>query len=109
VSAVQPNTAEGLFGDEWPALLKRLSSTVADSFKKSARPMRNQTRFEMLRRTDYVLKRACELRADMGWSSERIGDQMADVLRCFIDGVAWEPDTRSSWVDTTDTAYAKAS
>lgn len=93
-----------MFGAEWPGLHARLSKAVADSFRAPDRGMRNLTAAEMKRRIDFCLSKAAELRADLGWSTERIGDQVPAALKAFIDKVAWEPDERrSSWGDTEKT------
>ena len=56
------------------------------------------TRSETKRRMDICLHFAAEMRRDVGWSVQRIIDNMGRYLRCRLDGISWEPDNRSMWL-----------
>lgn len=98
---VQSNTAEAIFGDDLPTLVKHLERIVNDSFR--ARGMRNVTHAEIKRRINFCLVTAAELRRTLGWPTERVVDQVPLALKAFIDRVPWEPDTRASWTSQDDT------
>src|SRR4051794_33005862 len=94
-------TVDVLMGTAAVRFRREVSRIIADSFK--ARGMRRVTKDEAQRRVNYCTKLAGELRRTLGWSPERIVDQMPAALKAFIDHVHWEPDTRDSWTSTDDT------
>ena len=53
---------------------------------------------ELQRRTAICFKIFRELRGDLQWAVPRIVDHLPKYLRNVLDGVAWEPSARSSWV-----------
>lgn len=39
-----------------------------------------------------------QLRGDLGWGIDRVLDHLSEYLRCELDGIPWQPDTRTVWV-----------
>jgi hypothetical protein len=39
-----------------------------------------------------------QLRGDLGWGLHRVLDHLPHYLRCELDGLRWEPDSRTIWM-----------
>lgn len=59
-----------------------------------------QTQAEVRRRITLCLDGFKMLRGDAKyrWSVDRIVNELPRLLRCRLDGAAYEPDTRSIWI-----------
>ena len=58
-----------------------------------------QTDAEIKQRFEICFKAYKILRHDLGWSLQRIEDEMPLALRALLDGGRWEPtERRTSWV-----------
>lgn len=71
-----------------------IQTTIELSF---AQDFSRITSDEVKRRFKMCEKIFRELRGDLGWSVQRILDNLPRYLRCELDGVNWEPEKRSSW------------
>lgn len=59
----------------------------------------SQTDAEIKRRFDICFKAYKILRNDLGWSLQRVEDEMPVALRSLLDGGSWEPTKRrDAWV-----------
>lgn len=82
-----------------PNLRKRIAAriykVIAESF---AHDKSRMTKSEAARRFKIVETLVRELRAEHGWSFERILDTVPTALRCKLDGIPWAPDlSRNAW------------
>lgn len=83
--------------DQLPRAGAIIHKAVEESFATDRPKMRHMTHAEVKRRFDIALRIFKTLRGDKGWSLERIGDNLPAYVRNELDGVAWQPDTRSLW------------
>ncbi len=81
--------------DALHAVVDLFTVTIAASF---ATHPTARTHREVKRRFDVCLKILGVLRKDLGWTLERITDNLPVYLRCELDGVAWEPSKRAVWL-----------
>ena len=60
-------------------------------------PVRNLTNSVIKERLDFCIVKAAELYRDLGWTRERIIDELPSALKAKLNGATWEPSKRSSW------------
>lgn len=83
---------------EEPGALARLApaitNVVAASFKQDKS---RQTGAEENRRIEICIGFIREMRHDVGWSTQRIIDEMGKYLRCKLDRIPYVLPTRTLW------------
>ncbi len=62
-----------------------------------------QTQNEIKDRFNHCLGLVGIMRNDLKWSWQRIEDELPKALRCKLDKVDWNPNTRSTWVTDDET------
>lgn len=86
---------EMVSGEKVPELAAGIERTIIKSFDFDGSRM---TTREIKRRFGLCETYVLEMRADKGWSIQRIVDGMPKFLRSKLDGIPWEPDNRSLWL-----------
>lgn len=68
---------------------------IARSFREDGARM---TGDEVRRRFRICERLFRHLRGDLGWGLQRVLDHLPGYLRAELDGIPWQPDTRTVWV-----------
>ena len=84
--------------DATPVVAQAVERAVMRSFETRPMPLRGITTSEARRRVQVCEQVWRALRLDKRWSVQRACDHLYRYLIAELDGVAWEPDSRSIWV-----------
>lgn len=72
-----------------------IETAVAHSFDAD---FSRVTRDEIRRRFAICEQLIRQLRGDLSWSLSRVLDALPRYLRCELDGIAWSPEVRATWM-----------
>jgi hypothetical protein len=77
----------------------RVTVAVERAIERSFREDGSRTTGAEVRRRFAICERLFRrLRGDLGWGLQRVLDHLPQYLRCELDGIPWQPDTRTVWV-----------
>lgn len=95
---IDNQTFAGLIDD--PHDVKRIAEGIFVAVNKSFEYDNNQNpkQSEVKRRFELCVDLFKQLRGDLQWGVGRILDHMPRYLRNELDGIAWTPDPRRTWV-----------
>jgi hypothetical protein len=72
-----------------------IERAIERSFREDGARM---TGAEVRRRFAICERLLRHLRGDLGWGLQRVLDHLPAYLRSELDGIPWQPDTRTVWV-----------
>lgn len=81
--------------DQIAAVTLAIERAIATSFREDGARM---TGAEVRRRFAICERLLRHLRGDLGWGLQRVLDHLPRYLRAELDGIPWQPDTRTLWV-----------
>jgi len=79
--------------------LGRVTAAIERAIDRSFREDASRMTGDEVRRRFAICERLLRhLRGDLGWGLQRVLDHLPEYLRCELDGIPWQPDTRTVWV-----------
>jgi hypothetical protein len=89
-----------IFGKRENEMRRGIENLAHASF--TSHPVQSLTDAVIRERLDFCIVKAAELYRDLGWTRERIIDELPSALKAHLNGTTWEPSKRGSWAARDD-------